>query len=386
MGAAGTDLRQPLWTRDFILICLTNFLLFTSFQFLMPVLPLYLQNLGAEKAVIGFINGIFTVAAVSVRPWVGRGLDKNGRRSFLLGGLLFFSLTVLTYRWSSLIWLVLAIRLLQGVSWGFSSTAASTVAADIIPSRRRGEGMGFYGMSTNVAMALAPGLGLLLLGARGFPAAFYAAFLLGMAALFLASRIAYQPLQLEQGGQRPALFEKSAFYPSMVSMIMTMGYGGVVSFLPLFAHEHGIENIGPFFTAYALTLMAGRPLSGFMYDRKGPHVMVIPGILLCALGGYVLSLAESMPGFLLAAAIYGAGFGASMPALSALAIARVSPARRGAASATYFSSFDLGIGFGAIFLGFLSQWMGYAYMYRVAALITLSALVVYWAFRPREGL
>ena len=164
MSEEANDNSQPkLWTRDFILICIATFCIFGGFQILMPILPKYAQTLGADEKVVGLINAIFTITAVSVRPFIGRELDIRGRKEIYLMGLFIFFLAVVGYLWAPTLLLILAFRLVHGVGWAGVSTAAGTIVADIVPPARRGEGMGYYGVASTIAMAIAPALGLTLI-------------------------------------------------------------------------------------------------------------------------------------------------------------------------------------------------------------------------------
>ncbi|MBC7325845.1 MAG: MFS transporter, partial [Moorella sp. (in: Bacteria)] len=154
-------------------------------------------------------------------------------------------------------------------------------------------------------------------------------------------------------------------------------YGGVVTFLTLYAAECGIANIGLFFTFYAAALMLIRPLAGMVADRRGPGPVLVPGLLAATLAILLLALARNLPVFLVAAVLYGLGFGAAQPTLQAMAVADVAPNRRGAANGTFFSAFDLGIGLGSTLLGAIARGTGFAGMYAVASLFGLAGLFVF---------
>ena len=151
-----------IWTRDFIMICLANMCIFMGFQMTMPTLPLFVEQLGGDDRLVGAVLGIFTFSALLVRPIAGRLLETKGRRMVFLAGLAIFALSVGSFGFMGSIGLLFMMRIVQGVGWGFSSTASGTIASDIIPAKRRGEGMGYYGLSGNLALAFGPSLGLFL--------------------------------------------------------------------------------------------------------------------------------------------------------------------------------------------------------------------------------
>lgn len=381
------DLQSPqrLWTRDFVLICVINLVIFTAFLMLLPTLPVYVERLGGQESMVGMITGIFTVAAVAVRPWVGFELDRRGRKGVFLAGLAVFVAVAAAYQFTStILWLVI-LRVIHGVGWGGSTTASGTIAADIIPPFRRGEGMGYYGLFNNLAMALAPAFGLFLISRFGFSELFTTSSLLALLALLLAAAMRMPPLPKE-GGARPALFETSSLPPALIMFFITFTWGGVISFLSLYAMEKGIANIGIYFTIYAVVLMVVRPISGAISDRHGPAPVVVPGLIFISLAMLFLAEAQNLWWFVLATVLNGLGFGATQPTLQALTINLAPPTRRGAANATFFSAFDLGIGAGAILLGIVSQLAGFSYMYLIAALSGPAGLLVFYGQNRRKNI
>jgi len=379
-GAAAPETARPvLWTRDFGLICLFTLTIFTSFQMLMPTIPVYVDRMGATPLVVGLINGIFTSAALAVRPWTGLGLDRNGRRGLWLVGMAIFVLAVFGYVWAVTVPLLMALRVIHGGGWGMVTTASQAAVADIVPPARRGEGMGYFGLGANLGMAVGPATGFFIANHYGFTTLFLACGLLSVIALLLAGAVRLPRVAPAGGGLRPALFERSALGPSLVLFFVTFTYGGVITFIALHAAGHGITNAGWYFTAFALTVVAVRPLCGMVYDRRGHRVVMIPGLLSTALGAVVLALATDLTGFLAAAVLGGFGLGATHPTLQALAFARCPPNRRGAASASFATAFDLGVGSGAVLLGVFSQFLAYSGMYLVAAGAALAGLLAYLA-------
>lgn len=377
-----TDKQTSLWTRDFVLICLANLTIFLGFQMLLPTLPVYVEFLGGDEAMAGLVIGVFTISAVLVRPFVGMALDVYGRKIIYLSGLLIFLLSSLAYNWAPTVLVLLAIRFIHGFGWGAASTSGGTIASDIIPKKRLGEGMGYYGLAATLSMAVAPAAGLYIINHFSFTLLFVISASLGFVTVLLGVAIHYS--DVAGTGERGALFEKSAFRPSAVMFLATTTYGSIVSFIALYAAQKGIANIGIFFTVYAITLTLIRPISGILVDRKGFNVVVLPGIIFIAVSMVVLSQAHNLWIFLLAGIMYGVGFGSVHPSMQALAVKYVAPNRRGAANATFFTAFDLGIGAGAIVWGYVSKILGYSQMYLIAALPAALALVIYLLQNKRD--
>jgi MFS family permease len=149
------DLKQEndkIWTKDFLFICIANFFVFIGFQMTLPTLPLFVEKLGGSDQLIGIVVSIFTLSALLIRPWVGHALESKGRRFVYLVGLGIFVVSVGSYAFMSSLILLFLMRIIQGLGWGMSTTAGGTVATDIIPKKRRGEGMGYFGLSGNIAL------------------------------------------------------------------------------------------------------------------------------------------------------------------------------------------------------------------------------------------
>lgn len=374
-----TNSVEKLWTKDFLLIILMNLLLFFGFQMLIPTLPVYVINLGGEEAMAGLVIGIFTASAVLVRPYAGMLLDSHGRKIVLVVGLIIFMVSVLGYNWAPTVFFLLILRFIHGFGWGAASTATGTIAADIIPKSRLGEGMGFFGLAGTLAMAAAPLVGLSIIDRFGFSTLFFFSAALVAVSLVVVSFITFKDVSKgrEEQKVKPALFEKAAWRPSLVMFFITMTYGAVVAFIALYADQRQVGNIGLFFTVYAITLLVSRPLLGKLADQKGFNKVVIPGIVLIILTMAVLSQAASLVVFLLAGIIYGVGFGAVQPSLQAMVVQNIPPNRRGAANGTFFSAFDLGIGAGSLIWGAVSQAVGYSQMYLWAAIPAILGLLAY---------
>lgn len=369
---------QPLWTKDFILITLANLFIFLGFQMLMPVLPVYATKLGGTEAMAGLVVGIFTLSTVLIRPIAGRFLDGQGRKGVYFIGLAIFIACVFAYIWAPTVLILLLIRFFHGFGWGSSSTASSTIATDIIPKPRLGEGMGYFGLTSTLAMAVSPALGLAIMSRFGFSQVFIISATSVIIAFLVATPIKFhKPTPGKEGSGTKSFFEKSAITPATIIFFVTMTYGAIVSFIALYAAEKGIENIGLFFTVYALSLMISRPYFGKLSDRKGYAAAVLPGIIAVLVTMFLLYFANSLGAFLVAGFIYGIGFGATQPVLQAMAVRNVPPQRRGSSNATFFVGFDLGIGVGSILWGIIAELVGFQTIYLLAMIPAVIGLLVF---------
>jgi MFS family permease len=378
--------KEKIWTRDFVLICLANFFVFLGFQMTLPTIPLFVEHLGGNDQLIGLVVGIFTFSALVVRPFAGHALETRGRRFVFLIGLAIFVLSVGSYSFITSILLLFMMRVIQGIGWGFSTTASGTIATDIIPASRRGEGMGYYGLSGNIALAFGPSLGLLLAGMLSFTPLFLICAALGLASLLFAANITYKKIEQPQklAHHKWDIYEKSALEPSILLFFLTVTFGGIASFLPLYTAEKGISGIQWYFLLYALALMVTRTFAGQLYDKKGHQAVFIPGAVLILLAMLLLAWLPNNMILLTAAILYGLGFGTVQPALQAWSVERAARDRKGMANATFFAFFDLGVGVGAIVFGQISHWFGYASIYLTAALSVSLSVLFYLFVLKRE--
>ncbi|WP_312890868.1 MFS transporter [Clostridium thailandense] len=370
---------ESLWTKNFIVINVINLLIFFSFQMLLPTLPLYAKKLGGTNSIIGLVTGAFIVSSVFIRPLSGLFLDKLGRKKVFIVGLLIFILSVFSYSLLPFIGIILIIRFVHGFGWGATSTASSTIASDNIPKNRFGEGMGYFSLTSSLAMAIAPVIGLFVISNYSFNVLFFTSTILAVLGLIVSFKLEYKNIEnKDESKPKGSLYEKVSIYPSIIIFFVTVTYGSLTSFLPLYASQKGIQNIGIFFTVYAISLFISRPLFGKIIDKLGFDYAVIPGLICVIAAMILLSMASNIQMFLITAFIYGIGFGAAQSSLQTMSMVGVPPLRLGAANATFLTAFDCGIGLGAIVLGVVSSNIGYSKMYLLAGISAIIAFILYF--------
>lgn len=368
--------QQSIWTKDFTLHWVTYFLMALGFYFLLPTMPVFaVKALGADKSQVGYIIGVYTLSAVAIRPFAGYALDSVGRKKVFLWALGLFALFIVSYHLAISLIFLLLLRVLHGFTWGVTTTGGGTIVADLLPPSRRGEGIGYFGLSMNLAMALGPMLGLWLMGNDQYGRLFLAAGILAALAFFTATLVKHPRLPLTRRSLSWSAFVENRVMPVCTAMFfLTMVYGGVVSFITLYSDEIGIANGGLFFLVYAIAMSVTRPFAGRIMDRRGPGPVLIAGLLSLIAGFLLLWASRDLTGFTAAAVLIGIGNGNTWPTLQTMVINMVEPQRRGVANSTYFSSVDLGIGVGSIVLGWFAQGTSIGTMYLVSAFILLIPL------------
>jgi len=357
---------------------------FVSFFLLLATLPLYARALGIPDRAIGGVLGSFAFAAMLVRPWAGWAADRRGRRPLMLAGAVVFCAAPLGYGATAGIAGLLAVRLLHGCGMGLYPTAASAVVVDLAPPERRGALMGRFLAAPNIAMAFAPLAGIALVERSGFLPLFALAAAIASLAVLLTLRLPETAQRRAPLAFTPrALVSRPALVPSTILMLLMLGYGAQMTFLPLYAQSQGV-NAGLFFLVFALVITVVRDAAGRLADRVGRVPVAVFGLLLSAAALVVLALGRGAVGLMTAGTLYGVGFSAATTALMAWCVDAVDAASRGRALGTYYTALEIGIGLGALGAGFGVEALGFAPTFLVAAGAALAGAALA-LFRGRRG-
>ncbi|HJV44874.1 MAG TPA: MFS transporter [Bacillota bacterium] len=369
---------SKLWTREFLLIIISNLLTYMNFMMITPVLPAYaVEAFGDNKVVVGLVTSLFAISAIIARMFAGVTLDFFGRRKMLTIGILIFTLSTAGYYAAGGIVLFLLFRMVYGFGFGITGTAYGTMAADVIPPKRIGEGMGYYGLSSSISLSIAPVIGIWLMSEYGFGVLILVSVLLAVFVFPTLFMINIPPKVKTTKICRGGWFEKTAVLPCTLNVFFSITYGVLIGFISLFGKEVGIHNVGLFFLVFSTMVILVRPLSGKLYDRKG-HIAVLPfGAILVAFGLVCLSYSQGIVLLSISGLLYGAGFGMIQPALQAWTVQRVEAERRGIATAFFYNSLDFGLAIGSFVLGFVASLSSYAFMYRISALSMAVFLIIY---------
>lgn len=382
------DSGNKLWRRDFVFLASANLIMAIAFYFMVPILPVFLEDVfSADAREIGITLSGYTLAAILIRPFAGYALDAIGRRGLYLAAFSLFTLMHLGYPWAFSILFLIIVRFLHGFAWGAMSTAGSTIIVDIVPPSRRGEGIGIYGLSMTIAMALGPVIAIAITSASNYRTLFFSAMAFSVIGLSLALLVKVPKIRHKSSPfSFKKLFEKSAI-PTSVNLLFTMiPYGGVMAFIALYGKSIGVENSGLFFILIAIGIAISRVSSGRIFDRIGPKRVSVVGLILLIIGFVLIGWLNNAIGFHVAAFVLGFGFGVLMPTFQAMANHGVTPERRGAANSTFLTFLDLGIGFGMFIFGILIEWLGYAHTFFLCAALEIASLLLFLTFTmPRYG-
>jgi len=381
-------MNEKLWTRDFVTVSVINFLVFLVHLLLMVIIASYaVDKFHASTSMAGLVASVFIIGALIGRFTTGRFIEDIGNKKVLMIGSVFFITTAVLYFTAVTLPLLIVVRLLHGMAHGIASTATGTIVAKIIPDGRRGEGIGYYGMSIIMASALGPFMGILLIQYVDFKVIFLVASVLALL-VFLISFIVPEPIyKLPDHHETKAVkrfhisrfFEAKAIPISIISLIIGFSGSIVIAFISLYSKEIHLEKAASiYFVVSAIATLVSRPFAGRLFDLRGENYVVYPCIFIYALGMLLFSQASHGVTLLLAGAIIGLGYGNFMSSAQTIAIKTVGPHRFGLATATYYVFLDLGISIGPYLLGSLIPFTGFRGLYLLMAVLAFTTLPLYY--------
>lgn len=389
MEAAAID---RLWTRDYIFVCISAFMMSFSFFILVPTLPLYLKDtFHIGQGLVGIVLSCYVVAVLSVRPLAGFMADTFPRKSVYIVAYAIFVSSFLGYFFiTQTLALFILLRIFHGFSFGMLTTAGNTLVIDVMPSSRRGEGLGYYGVTNNLAMAFGPMAGLFIISSGNYTLLFLTSLCTGVVGLCFAAaaraprRVLAEKMEFKLSADR--FFLKEGIRACIAFFLLAMPYGMTTSYIALYAREVGItHNAGLFFTVMAAGLIASRLHSGKRVDKGFITETIRTGIIIAFFGAlgeaalaYVagVGLTAGYITYFLTAFLFGYGYGTLFPAYNTLFINLAPNSRRATANATYLTGWDVGIGCGMLFGGYIAE-LEYAYCYMFGAVLVLLALLFF---------
>lgn len=372
---------EKMWNRDFILLTFSNFFMCITYYALISALPVYLVNeLHAGKSQVGVVLAAYTIASVIIRPFSGFALDKFGRRTVFLIALIIYTGLFVGYLIAISIAALIFLRFAQGLTWGVTTISGSTIAVDIIPTAQRGEGIGYFALSTTMGMSVGPVVGAFIIHHGGYSELFFSALIISLASFILAYLIRL-PKRLTTKRDIEFnvhnLFHKKSVLPSINLLIIMTTYGGLLSFIALFGREMGIENTSLFFLIFAIGIATSRIAAGKTFDRKGPKGILTLCLSLLIVSFPWLALGHNALAFYSSALIIGFGIGVVFPTFQTIVNNLATSENRGAANSTLYTALDLGMGLGMIVSGLIAQYLSIAAVFQISSAVCVAGLVFF---------
>ena len=377
--------KDKMFSPSFCYILAANFLLFFAFYLILPILAFYLEEqFAADKTMIGVVLSCYTIACLCIRPFSGFLLDTFARRPLYLAAYFAFTAIFGGYILATTLTWFIALRILHGLAFGMVSVAGNTLVIDVLPSSRRGEGIGYYGLANNLAMSFGPMIGLFMHNTCSYDTIFLCALAsgaLGLCAAYLVKTpykapIQRMPISLDR------FFLKKGIWAGIALLMLSIPYGMTTTYVAMYAKEIGIEvNSGVYFTFMAIGLAVSRMFSGRQVDKGRITWVISLGMYLATLTFFLLSalhlLMKWNPDFtsylyIGIALAQGVAFGTMFPAFNTLFVNLAHHNQRGTATSTYLTSWDVGIGIGLMVGGSLAESCGgFEYSYLLGACLTV---------------
>lgn len=382
-SAAAKGKGEPkLWTRELVLIILVNLCVFTNHIMSLSTFPFYIQSLGGTEAVAGICAAAFSFVAVIVRPFVGWWLDNGVRRAALIAGLVLMGLAPLGYVFVPVLSVAIAVRMLHGVGLSFSNSTTATVASDVICRPRFAEGMGYFGMATALASAIAPALGLSLMEGFGFNALYAAAAAIAGLGLVLFAFVRAPKVDVPKKKLDLRTIINRDSLPATVTMLVFMfTFGALENFVAIFAAESSLPSGSIYFLVMSGMLLLVRITLGKLVDQRGEAFFVYSCNAAMLVAFLLLAFVPNAVTYILSAVLAGYAFGGLEPSLQSMAVHTSTEETRGSANSTFLCGYDIGYGLGGGIAGSLITGLGYSAMWSIVSLACVLSVIVYvtWA-------
>ena len=389
-------MKEKLWTTTFVVNMLLNFIFYLVFYLPTVVIgTMAMERYHASASIAGILSGIFIVGGFIARLWAGNNMKRLGAKKLLYIGTLIYFLLTFAYFFVHSVVLLLILRLVHGLGFGIAATASGTLAGAIVPSSRRGEGIGYYALSVTLSSAVGPFLSMFLYRTSGFYSLIWLSALLLFIALVGIFFIHVEKTTNSSNSVDNKVhkkfawsnyFEKEALPISLITFLIGISYSSILSFMDAYARNiHLSEAASFFFLVYAITVLLSRPITGRVFDGFGDNFVMYPTYLFFALGLLLIGFAHSGWMLLLAAIFIGLGYGSFSPFGQAIAIRNSEAHRLGITTSTFFGFMDMGIGFGPFILGMFMPLLGYRNLYFASAILALLIAVIYHFVHGRHA-
>ncbi|MDE6267310.1 MAG: MFS transporter [Muribaculaceae bacterium] len=377
---------EKLWNSNYLKVLTCNFLLFFAFYLLTPLLPIYLDaQFHADKDVIGLVLSGYVVATLLVRPFSGFIVDSFNRRKVLTICFFIFFIVFAGYIGAGTLLMFAIVRTVHGVPFGASTVANSTVAIDVLPSSRRNEGIGFYGLSNNLAMAIAPSTGIWIYSLTdNFTLLFWISLAIAMVGFLFTTWVKIP--QREIVANKPVMsldhfFLSRAWLMAVNISLFGLCWGVLGNYVAIYGQEmlDITDGTGMFFMILSGGLMAARVI-GRRQLRSGQITQSCTvGVALSSIGYtlFAMSMYLGAWSYYLSALFVGLGNGQMYPAFLNMFIQVARHDQRGTANSSILISWDLGMGLGILLGGFVAQYTGYVTAFIMVACVQVAGSVLF---------
>lgn len=377
--------KEKLWNAEYLKTWLANFSIYFSFMLVTPLLPLYLsETFGADKHTIGLVLSGYALTALLIRPFSGYFVDSFDRKKVLLLCMFLFFLFFAGYMVAGSLLLFAIIRTLHGAPFGATTVANSTVAIDVLYPSRRAEGIGYYGLSNNIATAISPSVALWIYDAcHNYNIIFSLSLLFAGLGFAINSTLKLKKRELVKKANKISLdrfFLVRAWREALAMICFAFGYGVISTYIAIYGKERlGITGgTGVFFLLLSVGLILSR-LIGSRTLRKGMLIWNASlGLLISLCGYFLFAGVHNYFGYYGAALIIGLGNGHMFPAFQTMFINLAQHTQRGTANSSLLISWDVGVGLGIMIGGMLVEYFGYFSAFWTAGFVNAAGVIFFF--------
>lgn len=368
-----STLSDRLFTPRFFVMCGFSFTVFLSAFQLLPTAPFHIIDLGGSTFASGLFLGFLTYASALSAPLTGAVADRIGQRRILITSSVALTVFSIAYAVIADYRVLLALVIVHGVFWSGLLSASAAYMTNMLPERRRAEGIGYWGLSSVAAIAVSPTVGFWIYR-HGWLWLCVTAAALNMLMCVIALCLKENEILPVHHSERRGLLEWRVLAISLSLFLYSFGYGGITSFAAMYADANHVTPKGIYLTTLALVILVTRPMAGRLGDRLGYKRVFMPCLLLISVGLAVLAVSGTRTSMIVSAMVFGVGFGTAYPVYVGYVMRDVSAARRGAAFGAILAAFDTGIGTGSTSMGWVIGRHGFQAAFAVAAAISALAL------------
>jgi predicted MFS family arabinose efflux permease len=385
--------QEKLWNSNYLKVWIANFMIFFSFMLLTPLLPLYLkETFAADKQTIGLVLSGYTLLALLIRPFGGFFVDSFPRKKVLLICYGLFTIFFGGYLAAGSLLLFTLVRTLHGAPFGASTVANSTVAIDVLHPTRRAEGIGYYGLSNNIASAIAPALAIYLLNiTHNYNLLFWLAFLTSAIGLGINATLKLNPRELIKDKPKISLdrfFLLKGWSEGLSMMCLSFSYGVTATYVAIYGKE--TLNISGGSAVFFMLLSAGLILSRLVGSRTLRQGKITQnasvGVLISLCGYLMFALLQNPIGYYGSAFIVGLGNGHMWPAYQTMFLNLAPHTQRGTANSSILISWDIGVGLGTLIGGAIAEHFGYQQAFIASALVNLIGILIFFGYAKNDFL
>ena len=381
-GDIAVEMKERLWTRNFILALVITIGVNLACNLLLSTISIYAKQITSTDAYAGVMTGAFTLAALFIRIVAGKMLDKIGRRKVLMFGVGITVLSTVAYLLTNNIYIIIFLRVMQGVGFGISSTAIATIVTDVTPESRMLEGIGYSGVGITITTAIGPSIALALVGENydKFNVLFIVTAAVALFTILLSFKLSYKEVvsKKEEGTcDGEGISISKIIIPSIVLFIAAVAESTILAFAALYGIELGFSNIGLFFTINAMGILASRLFINQIVNKLGTNVVVSSGVLIFAASIFGIAVTKTYRMLIIMGFLCGVMVGSLLPIVNLLILDSASKSSRGMANAIYYALIDGGYGIGSIMWGQVVVACGYRWIYAYSSISLVVAFLIF---------